>query len=95
MFRSPSNTCNCFVSCNPHFVLHCQDLQSRCARTANGRVSVLAYVEGEEDFVDVSGDNIHNTNEPFNDLGRAFRDDNGNAVLGANGVYDTGEFRFR
>ena len=68
-------------------------IRSQGARTANGRVSVLAYVEGEEDFVDVSGDNIHNTNEPFNDLGRAFRDDNGNAVLGANGVYDTGEFQ--
>jgi hypothetical protein len=69
-------------------------IRSQGARTANGRVSVLAYVEGEEDFVDVNGNNVYDAStDSFKDLGRAFRDDNANAVNGANGVYDTGEFQ--
>ena len=43
--------------------------------------------------MDVNGNNIYDAGDSFTDLGRAFRDDNGNAVLGANGVYDTGEFQ--
>lgn len=68
-------------------------IRSQGTRPVNGRVSVLAYVEGEEDFVDVNGNNIYDAGEPFTDLGRAFRDDNGAAATGANGVYDTGEFQ--
>jgi hypothetical protein len=68
-------------------------IRSQGTRTTNGRVSVLAYVEGEEDFVDVNGNNIYDAGDRFTDLGRAFRDDNGTAVTGANGVYDTGEFQ--
>ena len=62
-------------------------------RPANGRVSILAYVAGEEDFVDVNGNNVYDSGEPFTDLGRAFRDDNGTVVSGANGSFDTGEFQ--
>jgi len=69
-------------------------IRSQGTRTANGRVSVMAYVEGEEDFVDVNGNNVYDAGtDSFADLGRAFRDDNAAAVNGANGVYDTGEFQ--
>lgn len=68
-------------------------IRSSGTRPANGRVSILAYTSGEEDFVDVNGNNLYDTGEPFTDLGRAFRDDNGQAATGANGVYDSGEFQ--
>ena len=69
-------------------------IRSQGTRPTNGRVSVLAYVEGEEDFVDVNGNNVYDmATDTFTDLGRAFRDDNGAAVSGTNGIYDTGEFQ--
>lgn len=68
-------------------------IRSQGTRPANGRVSVLAYVEGEEDFIDANGNNIFDSNEKFTDLGRAYRDDNGAAIAGANGIYDSGEFQ--
>jgi hypothetical protein len=73
---------------------NCQvTLRSQGTRTATGRVSILAYVAGEENFVDVNGNNIFDSGEPFTDLGRAFRDDHGANSTGSNGVYDTGEFQ--
>ena len=68
-------------------------IKSSETRTANGRVSILAYTAGEEDFVDVNGNNIYDSGDTFTDLGRAFRDDNGQSASGANGVYDPGEFQ--
>ena len=68
-------------------------LRSQGTRTRNGLVSVLAYVAGEEDFVDVNGNNVFDSGDTFTDLGRAFRDDNGASVTGANGAYSTGEFQ--
>ena len=68
-------------------------LRSQGTRTVNGLVSILAYVAGEEDFVDVNGNNIFDSGDTFTDLGRAFRDDNGASVTGKNGVYSTGEFQ--
>ena len=68
-------------------------LRSQGTRTVNGRVSILAYTAGEEDFVDNNGNNIYDTGDTFTDLGRAFRDDNGQSPSGANGVYDSGEFQ--
>lgn len=52
----------------------------------NGRVQILGYSAGEEDFVDTNKDNIYNCGESWTDLGIAFRDDN------LNGIFDTGEF---
>ena len=69
------------------------NIRSSGTRTANGRVSILAYVVGEEDFVDMNGNNIYDAGDTFTDIGRAFRDDNGQAASGANGVYDAGEFQ--
>ena len=49
-------------------------------RPANGRVAILAYMDGEESFVDLNGDNIWQSNEPFFAVGTLYRDDNENRV---------------
>jgi len=73
---------------------HCSvTLASSGTRTKSGLVSILAYVAGEEDFVDLNGNNVYDAGDPFTDLGRAYRDDNGQAPAGADGVFDTGEFQ--
>lgn len=41
-----------------------------------GRVSILAYAAGEEDFNDANFNNVYDAGEAFTDLGTAFRDDN-------------------
>lgn len=78
-------------------------LRSQGTRPANGRVSILAYVAGEEDFVDANGNNVYDPGELFTDLGRAYRDDNskttvpgdfrGLPIVVTNGQYDAGEFQ--
>jgi len=55
-------------------------------RPFNGRATVLAYVSGEEDFVDLNFNNIYDAGDTFTDLGNAFRDDNENLI------FDAGEF---
>lgn len=52
----------------------------------NGRVQILAYAAGEEDFVDANFNNVYDCGESWSDLGTAFRDDN------ENNVFNTGEF---
>lgn len=52
----------------------------------NGRVQILAYAAGEEDFADANFNNVYDCGESWSDLGTAFRDDN------ENGVFNTGEF---
>ncbi|MBK6852000.1 MAG: hypothetical protein IPG93_10345 [Burkholderiales bacterium] len=82
--------------CNVNFV-------SSEFRPANGRVSVVAYAQGEESFDDVNGDNVFNTGETFSDLGEVFVDKNedgalqlgsGEYVIGdpANGRWDGNTF---
>lgn len=78
-------------------------LRAQGTRPLNGRVSILAYVAGEEDFTDVNGNNVYDAGEQFDDLGRAYRDDNlkgvrdttrqGLTVNITNNQYDTGEFQ--
>lgn len=41
-------------------------------RPADGRITVLAYVLGEESFLDVNGDNLWISTEAFQDLGNVF-----------------------
>lgn len=48
-------------------------------RPANGLVSILAYVQGEEDFVDANRNNVYDDLEAFTDLGNAYRSDINNA----------------
>ncbi len=61
-------------------------LRSQGVRPSDGRVTVLAYSPGEEDFVDLNGNNRWDAGEVFTDLGQAYRDDNGNTI------FDSGEF---
>lgn len=43
-------------------------------RPADGRVTVTAYALGEESFIDQNGNNAYDAVEPFQDLGRVFKD---------------------
>ena len=44
-------------------------------RPADGRVTVTAYSLGEESFIDQNGNNVYDSGvEPFQDLGRVFKD---------------------
>lgn len=58
-------------------------IRSQEPRPANGRVSILAYVAGEEDFVDKNFNNVYDAGDTFTDLGNAFRDDNENLTFNA------------
>ncbi|MDB5986300.1 MAG: hypothetical protein JWR16_1353, partial [Nevskia sp.] len=57
-------------------------------RPANGRVTVLAYVAGEESFTDKNGNGYFDAGELFTDLPEAFEDDN------EDGIYDNSEYFF-
>ncbi len=48
--------------------------RSQGSRPVDGRVSILAYTAGEEDFVDANGNNVYDCGESFTDLGTAYRD---------------------
>lgn len=61
-------------------------IRTQGTRPADGKVTVLAYVPGEEDFVDANANNAYDLGEAFTDLGNAYRDDN------ANISFDIGEF---
>jgi hypothetical protein len=61
-------------------------IRSQGTRPANGIVAVMAYVPGEEDFVDANFNNVYDSGETFTDLGNAYRDDDDDAT------YDAGEF---
>lgn len=50
-------------------------------RPTDGRVTVLASMQGEESFVDTNGNGVLDDNETFTDLPEVFRDDNQNNVL--------------
>lgn len=52
---------------------------------SKGRITILAYANGEESFDDLDGDNARSANEGFRDLGSPFLDNN------ENGVWDTNE----
>lgn len=47
---------------------------SSSPRPADGRVTVVAYALGEESFVDLNGNNVYDTGEPFQDLGDIVKD---------------------
>ena len=46
----------------------------------NGRAVVLAYLDGEESFLDLNGDNAWQSPEPFMDMGLAYLDANANKL---------------
>lgn len=55
------------------------------SRPLNGRVAILAYLNGEESFTDGNGDSVWQAGEPFDAIGWPYIDAN------ENGLYDTGE----
>jgi hypothetical protein len=57
-------------------------LVTQAPRPADGRVVVLAYAVGLEDYVDSNGDNAHTAGESFTDLGDAFLDANKDGLFG-------------
>lgn len=72
----------CFVPASTPPVSSCSvTFRSSGTRTGNGLVSIMAFVEGEEDFDDNNGNNVYDMGEKFYDLGRAFRDDTGQPLL--------------
>ncbi len=68
-------------------------IRSQGVRPADGRVSILAYASGEEDFVDTNFNNVYDCGEPFTDLGTAFRANSAtNSGVPAGGAYVSGAF---
>lgn len=55
--------------------------RSSGTRPVNGRVTILAYVPGEEDFVDANFNNKYDSGETFTDMGNAYRDDDENLTF--------------
>jgi acyl-CoA hydrolase len=50
-------------------------------RPADGRVTITAYALGEESFIDLNGNNVHDAGEPFQDMGDVLKDNNYNGAL--------------
>ncbi|MFZ4649276.1 MAG: beta strand repeat-containing protein [Rubrivivax sp.] len=50
-------------------------------RPVDGRVTVVAYALGEESFIDLNGNNVYDSGEPFQDLGNIFKDRNFDGVF--------------
>jgi hypothetical protein len=69
-----TSTVNKISSCSVNFV-------SQNPRPANGRVSVLAYLEGTKDYTDVNGNNRYDAGvDTLIQLGDAYRDDDENLL---------------
>ena len=69
-------------------------LRSGGKRPIDGRVTVLAYLLGEEDFIDANGNNRYDAGEGFSDrLRTVFRNDDESGVTGAkpDGSWSAGE----
>ena len=64
---------------------------SQNPRPANGRVSVIAYVEGDKDYSDLNGDNTYTVgiDKLLDNIGDFFRDDNEDLT------YNPGEFVYK
>jgi hypothetical protein len=79
-FSCATRIVNNISSCSVDFI-------SQNPRPAGGRVSVLAYLEGTKDYVDINNNNRFDAGiDTLTNIGDAYRDDN------ENGIFDTGEF---
>lgn len=73
-------------------------IRTQGTRPVNGRVSVLAYVQGEKDFIDANFNNVYDAGEAFTDLGNAYRSDANDQLrpsdnaISTNWTYRPGEF---
>jgi hypothetical protein len=80
-------TASCSVAIDSNNKSGCTaTLISQAFRPANGRVTVLAYTEGEEAFVDANGNNKYDAGESFYDMGQPYLDAN------ENGLFDVSPF---
>ena len=66
-------------------------IRAQGTRPVKGRIAILAYVPGEEDFIDANFNNAYDPGEAFTDLGNAFRDDFAASGF-TDGAYTAGEF---
>jgi hypothetical protein len=63
--------------------------RSTTPRPLNGRLEVIAYTDGAEDFVDTNGNSVYDSSDTnITDLGEPYADEN------ENDTYDLGEFFF-
>jgi hypothetical protein len=60
------------------------DFTTQNRRPSTGYVQIIAWLEGEEAYIDLNANGKYDAGEPFADSGRIFRDDN------HNNIYDAG-----
>lgn len=90
----PDGTLVRFESREGGSIESCKTLAGTCSskwspggqQAADGRVQVMAYVSGVEEFKDINSNNVFDDGDTFTDLPEPFSDDN------QNGLYDAGEF---
>ncbi|WP_379543109.1 Ig-like domain-containing protein [Psychrobacter sp. R86515] len=95
----PDGTVVSFVAEGGTVTPNCATVSGNCSvtftsqnpRPANGRVSVIAYVEGDKTYSDLNGDNVYTVgiDELLDNIGNFFRDDNEDLK------YTPGEFVYK
>lgn len=90
----PDGTVVSFVSEGGKITPNCSTVDGACSATfttqnprSDGRLSVVAYVEGDKSYIDTNGNNKFDIGEPLiHNIGSFYRDDN------ENGAHDLGEY---
>ena len=90
----PNGTVVSFVSEGGKITPNCSTVDGVCSATfttqnprSDGRLSVVAYVEGDKSYIDSNGNNKFDIGEPLSrNIGSFYRDDN------ENGAHDLGEY---
>lgn len=90
----PDGTVVSFVSEGGKITPNCSTVDGACSATfstqnprSDGRLSVVAYVEGDKSYIDSNGNNKFDIGEPLShNIGSFYRDDN------ENGAHDLGEY---
>ncbi|PKZ69842.1 hypothetical protein CYJ96_00345 [Moraxella osloensis] len=90
----PDGTVVSFVSEGGKITPNCSTVDGVCSATfttqnprSDGRLSVIAYVEGDKSYIDSNGNNKFDIGEPLShNIGSFYRDDN------ENGAHDLGEY---
>ena len=95
----PNGTVISFVAEGGTVTPNCATVGGNCSviftsqnpRPANGRVSVIAYLEGDKAYSDLNGDNVYTAgiDSLLDNIGNFFRDDNEDLK------YDPGEFVYK
>ena len=95
----PNGTVVSFVAEGGTITPNCATVEGNCSvtftsqnpRPVNGRVSVIAYVEGDKAYSDLNGDNVYTAgiDSLLDNIGNFFRDDNEDLK------YNPGEFVYK